>query len=87
MPSKMRHSVALMETGAFSGRERFATPPGAQFTQQFRLLERYGTTFTVTPAGQNFYKRAKRRRAAFDATLEEVRRIDREWAPGRADAP
>ena len=85
MYRQMRYYIALVETGSFFEAGEACHISQSAISQQIkaleaelqvRLLERHGRRFTVTPAGQYFYERAKRQLTALDAIVREVRRID-----------
>lgn len=85
MHRQMRYFIAVVETGSFFEAGEKCHISQSAISQQIRalenelqvtLLERHGRKFTVTPAGQYFYERAKRQIMTLDALIREVRRID-----------
>lgn len=84
MIRQMRYFIAVVETGSFSEAAEACHISQSAISQQIKaleeelgamLLERRGRRFEVTPAGQYFYRRAKRQVAEADSIVREVRRI------------
>ena len=86
MLRQMRYFIAVVETNSFFEAGEACHISQSAISQQIRalenelqveLLERHGRKFTVTPAGQYFYKQAKLQVQAVDSVVREVRRIGR----------
>lgn len=81
---QMQYFIAVVESGSFSEAAEVCHISQSAVSQQIRaledalgvaLLERRGRRFTVTPAGQWFYQRARRQVAEMDSAVREARRI------------
>ena len=86
MLRQMRYFIAVVETNSFFEAGEVCHISQSAISQQIKalegelqvsLLERHGRTFTVTPAGQYFYKQAKLQVQAVDSMVREVRRVGR----------
>ena len=84
MLRQMRSFIAVVETNSFFEAGEVCHISQSAISQQIRaleselqveLLERHGRKFTLTPAGQYFYKQAKLQVQAMDSVVREVRRV------------